>query len=98
MKSFRWLKSIRFHRKLIVADEPTSMPDMSVQTLILRPMQTLQRKRKTACVFISHDPEVMQVMRNRAGVLKQGKFTLMNMDEFEEYTAENCLNSFHLKR
>ena len=81
--------------KLIVADEPTSMLDMSVQAQILTLMQKLQRERKTACVFISHDPEVMQMMCDCVGVLKQGKFTLMNMDEFEEYTAENYLNSFH---
>ena len=70
---------------LIVADEPTSMLDMSVQAQILVLMRNLQKQYNTAGIFISHDPEVMQVMCDRIGVLKDGKFNMMKSSEFKEY-------------
>ncbi len=71
--------------KLIVADEPTSMLDMSVQAQVLSLMKDLQRTNNTASVFISHDPEVMQAMCDRVGVLAEGAFTLMDMSAFSGY-------------
>jgi len=44
--------------KLIVADEPTSMLDISVQAQVLSLMKDLQQKNQTACIFVSHDPAV----------------------------------------
>ncbi len=73
--------------RLIVADEPTSMLDMSVQAQILMLMRDLQRERGTACVFVSHDPEVMRVMCDRVGVLDRGTFRLMDMDAFSMYAG-----------
>ncbi len=48
--------------KLIIADEPTSMLDVSVQAQMLRLMKDLQNETGVAYVFISHDPDVISVM------------------------------------
>ncbi|MDE2519030.1 MAG: dipeptide/oligopeptide/nickel ABC transporter ATP-binding protein [Methanocorpusculum sp.] len=74
--------------KLIIADEPTSMLDMSVQAQILGLMKNLQKKNNTACVFISHDPQVMLAMCDRIGVLGEKTFRVMNAGEFAGYAAD----------
>lgn len=74
--------------RLIVADEPTSMLDMSVQAQILTLMQKLQEENNTSCVFISHDPEVMQAMCDRVGILEQGRFTMSDPDTFAKHVQE----------
>lgn len=71
--------------RLLVADEPTSMLDMSVQAQILNLMKDLQKKNNTACIFISHDPEVMQVMCDRIGVMSEGRCTIMDKNSFSEW-------------
>lgn len=68
--------------KLIVADEPTSMLDMSVQAQILVLMKKLQSENDTACLFISHDPDVMVAMCDRIGVLKDGRFLVVDKEDF----------------
>ena len=70
--------------RMVVADEPSSMLDMSVQAQILNLMKDLQKKHHTACIFISHDPEVMNIMCDRIGVLSGGVFTLMDKGSFAE--------------
>lgn len=71
--------------RLIVADEPTSMLDMSVQAQVLSLMKDLQRKNTTACIFVSHDPAVMQVMCDSVVVLERGRSRFMDMEEFAAF-------------
>jgi peptide/nickel transport system ATP-binding protein len=73
--------------RLVIADEPTSMLDMSVQAQVLTLIRTLQQRNQNACIFISHDPEVIQVMCNKVGVLENKKFRVMDMGEFKEYVT-----------
>ncbi|MDI9633619.1 MAG: dipeptide/oligopeptide/nickel ABC transporter ATP-binding protein [Methanolinea sp.] len=68
--------------RIVIADEPTSMLDMSVQAQVLSLMKTLQGRNGNACIFISHDPDVIQAMCERVGVLNGGRFQLMEMDAF----------------
>lgn len=70
---------------LLIADEPTSMLDMSVQAQILTLMKELQSKNNTACIFISHDPEVMQIMCDRIGVMSEGGCNFMDKKSFSEW-------------
>ncbi|HWQ63034.1 MAG TPA: dipeptide/oligopeptide/nickel ABC transporter ATP-binding protein, partial [Methanospirillum sp.] len=51
--------------KLVIADEATSMLDVSVQAQVLRLMKDLQKETGVAYVFISHDPDVISAMCNQ---------------------------------
>lgn len=66
--------------KLVVADEPTSMLDVSVQAQVLRLMQDLQIETGVAYVFISHDPDVMSIMCDEVIWIDQGN--AMTYDRF----------------
>jgi peptide/nickel transport system ATP-binding protein len=59
--------------KLLIADEPTSALDVSVQARVLELFQELQREIGFACLFISHDLAVVEILAERITVLNQGK-------------------------
>jgi peptide/nickel transport system ATP-binding protein len=61
----------------IVADEPTSMLDVSVQAQILRLMQKLQRETGVSYLLISHDLEVLRKVCHRIAYLENGTITLI---------------------
>ncbi|RYV51977.1 ABC transporter ATP-binding protein [Pengzhenrongella frigida] len=58
---------------LLVADEPTSALDVSVQAHVLELFQELQREQGFACLFISHDLAVVEILASRVAVLHRGK-------------------------
>jgi ABC-type oligopeptide transport system ATPase subunit len=57
----------------IVADEPTSSLDVSVQAQILNLIQNLKRELHLTLLFISHDLEVVRHMSDRIAVMYHGK-------------------------
>jgi peptide/nickel transport system ATP-binding protein/oligopeptide transport system ATP-binding protein len=57
----------------IIADEPTSSLDVSVQAQVLNLMQDLKREFALTLLFISHDLEVVRHMSDRIAVMYQGK-------------------------
>ena len=57
----------------IIADEPTSSLDVSVQAQILNLLQELKKKFALTLLFISHDLEVVRYMSDRIAVMYQGK-------------------------
>jgi len=59
--------------KLLIADEPVSALDVSVQASVLNLLKDLQKKYKSTCLFISHDLSVVEYMSDRIGVMKQGE-------------------------
>ncbi len=59
--------------KFIVADEPTSMLDVSVQAQILHLIKELQKEYNIGMLFISHDLEVVQAVSDNIAVMHWGK-------------------------
>tara|TARA_Y100000385_G_scaffold291028_1_gene366795 strand:- start:17781 stop:19508 length:1728 start_codon:yes stop_codon:yes gene_type:complete len=58
--------------KLLIADEPTTALDVTIQKEILSLITQLQKKQKMACLFISHDLELVRSYADRIAVIKQG--------------------------
>ncbi len=58
---------------LLIADEPTSALDVSVQARFLDLLQALQEKLKFACLFISHDLAVVEILSHRIAVMQNGR-------------------------
>jgi peptide/nickel transport system ATP-binding protein len=59
--------------RLIVADEPVSALDVSVQSQVLNLMKRLQAERDLTYVIISHDLSVVRYLADRIGVMYLGK-------------------------
>ena len=57
---------------LLIADEPTSALDVSVQARFLDLLQELQGKLNFACLFISHDLAVVDILAHRIAVMQDG--------------------------
>jgi peptide/nickel transport system ATP-binding protein len=58
---------------LLIADEPTSALDVSVQARFLELLQGLQEQLKFACLFISHDLAVVDILSHRIAVMQHGR-------------------------
>ena len=58
--------------RLIVADEPVSALDMTIQQQVLTLFQTLQKHYGFACLFVTHDLMVVQQIADRVAVMSEG--------------------------
>src|SRR5579871_163851 len=58
---------------LLIADEPTTALDVTVQAQILEIMRDLKRELKTAIVLVSHDMGVIAGMADQVQVMREGE-------------------------
>ena len=67
--------------KLILADEPVSALDVSIQSQILNLIQKLCRELELTMIFISHDLSVVRYIANRIAVMYLGKIVELGRAE-----------------
>jgi oligopeptide transport system ATP-binding protein len=66
-------RSLAVEPKFIVADEPISALDVSIQAQIVNLMQDLQREQGLTYLFIAHDLSMVKYISDRIGVMHWGK-------------------------
>jgi len=79
-------RALALRPPVLIADEPTSALDVSVQARFLDLLQELQQQLQFACLFISHDLAVVDVLAHRIAVMHKGKLV-------EQGTKEEILRS-----
>lgn len=75
-------RALALKPKLIIADEPVSALDLSIQAQILNYIKQIQKQYNIAFLFISHDLSVIRHMCDRLAVMHRGRFV-------EEGSMEN---------
>lgn len=67
-------RAVASNPKLIVADEPVSALDLSVQAQVLNFMKRIQEEYKLSYLFISHDLGVVKHMCDTIAIMYKGRF------------------------
>lgn len=73
-------RALALEPTLLIADEPTSALDVSVQATVLDLFAELQREHGFACLFISHDLAVVELVASRIAVLNRGRLAEFGSD------------------
>lgn len=74
------------HPSLLIADEPTTALDVTIQEQILLLIKNLSKKFNTSTIFITHDLAVVAEICDTVSVMYQGKIV-------EEGTVEEIFNN-----
>jgi peptide/nickel transport system ATP-binding protein len=66
-------RALALNPDILIADEPTSALDVSIQARFLELLQEIQQELKFACLFISHDIAVVEILAHRIAVMQHGR-------------------------
>ena len=84
-------RAVALNPKFIVADEPVSALDVSIQSQVINLMLTLKEEQNLTYLFISHDLSVIKYISDRIGVMYLGN--LVELSETKEL-FENRLHPY----
>ena len=76
-------RAMMLEPRLIVADEPLSSLDISIQVQVLDLMRELSRRKKVGFVLISHDLNAVQSIAERIAVMQRGRIVEIGRDIFD---------------
>lgn len=65
--------AIANHPKILIADEPTTALDVTIQAQIIDLLMDLRKKMDMAIIFISHDLRIVRKIADRIAVMKNGR-------------------------
>lgn len=68
-------RAVALNPKLVIADEPVSALDLSVQAQVLNFMKRIQDEFNVSYLFISHDLGVVKHMSDEIAIMYRGRFT-----------------------
>jgi len=70
-------RALALNPSFLIADEPVSSLDMTVQAQVIRLLMDLQQRLKLTCLFIAHDLRLVETVCTRLAVMYRGRIVEM---------------------
>jgi len=70
-------RALALNPSFLIADEPVSSLDMTVQAQVMQLLMDLRQRLKLTCLFIAHDPRLVETVCTRLAVMFRGRIVEM---------------------